>query len=140
MSRRSLHIVLHWTVFMLLLAMVKGGTSAEWVRWAFVVCVAVWAAIALAKGLIGKAGPKLGPRTRAIYPWLHRAIYAALVVSAALNAAELIGWIDAGPAWTSLLVLLGIGAFHGLFQFWRHNALFDGALKLITPNFMHSIL
>ena len=140
MTRRSLHIILHWTVFMLILAMVKGGTSTVWVRWAFVVCVAVWVAIALARGLIGKAGPKLGPRTRAAYPWLHRALYLALAVSATLNAGELIGFVAPGPAWGSLLVLLGIGAFHGLFQFWRHNALYDGALRLITPKFMHSIL
>jgi len=125
---------------MLILAMVKGGTSAEWVRWAFVACVAAWVVIALARGLIGKAGPKLGTRTRAAYPWMHRAIYVALTVSATLNAGELLDWISPGPAWTSLLVLLGIGAFHGLFQFWRHNALYDNALRLITPKFMHKVL
>lgn len=125
---------------MLILAMVKGGTAAVWVRWTFVVCVALWVAIALGQGLIGKAGPKLGPKTRAAYPWIHRVIYVALAVSAALNAVELLGLVPPGPAWTSLLVLLSIGAFHGLFQFWRHNALFDGALKLITPKFMHGIL
>ena len=125
---------------MLLLAMVKGGTSAVWVRWAFVGTVTLWVGIALAKGLIGRPGPKLGPATRAAYPWMHRAIYLALAVSAALNAAELLGWIDAGAAWTSLLVLLGIGAFHGLFQFWRHMALYDGALRLITPKAIHGVL
>lgn len=140
MTRRSVHIALHWTVFMLILAMVKGGTSAQWVRWLFVGCVAVWVSIALIKGLIGKAGPKLGPTTKAVYPWMHRAIYLVLAVSAGLNAAELLGLIAAGPAWTSLLVLLGIGAFHGLFQFWRHTALYDNALHLITPKFMHKVV
>ena len=140
MTRRSLHIVLHWAVFMLILAMVKGGTSADWVRWAFVASVALWVGIALTKGLIGKAGPKLGPRTRALYPWMHRALYGVLALSAALNAAELTGLLSPGPAWTSLLVLLGLGAFHGLFQFWRHTALYDNALRLITPRFMHGIL
>ena len=125
---------------MLILAMVKGAASADWLRWTFVILVAMWVAIVLAKGLIGKAGPKLGPATRAMYPWMYRAIYLALAVSATLNAAELLGVIDAGPAWISLLVLLAIGAFHGLFQFWRHNALYDGALKLITPKFMHKVL
>jgi len=62
---------------MLILAMVKGGTSAPWVRWLFVSCVAIW---------------------------------------------------------------VGIGAFHGLFQFWRHMALYDGALRLIFPNFIHKVL
>jgi cytochrome b561 len=121
---------------MLILAMVKGGASADWLRWTFVILVA----IVLAKGLIGKAGPKLGPATRTMCPWMHRAIYLALAVSATLNATELLGVIDTGPAWISLLVLLAIGAFHGLFQFWRHNALYDGALKLITPKFMHKVL
>jgi cytochrome b561 len=65
LTRKSVHIALHWTVFMLLLALVKGGTSALWIRWAFVGFVAVWVAIALAKRLIGKAEAKLGPRTRA---------------------------------------------------------------------------
>lgn len=125
---------------MLLLAMVKGGTSAPSVRWAFVVCVAFWVGIALARGLIGKPGPKLGPATRAVYPWMHRALYLGLAISAGLNAAELLGWIAPGGAWTSLLVLLGLGALHGLFQFWRHNALFDGALRLITPKVMHRYL
>ncbi|MCF2869978.1 hypothetical protein L0664_02760 [Octadecabacter sp. G9-8] len=125
---------------MLILAMVKGGASAEWLRWTFVVCVSVWVAIAVARGLIGKAGPKLGPAARAAYPWMHRAIYGTLTVSAVLNAGELIGWFTPGPAWISLLVLLGIGAFHGLFHFWRHTALYDGALRLITPKIMHKVL
>ena len=125
---------------MLILAMVKGGTSAEWVRWSFVVATALWVAIALTKGLIGRAGPKLGPATKMAYPWLHRGLYVALAVSAGLNAAELMGWMEPGAAWTSLLILLGLGAFHGLFHFWRHNVLFDGALKLITPKVMHKVL
>lgn len=133
-------IALHWSVFMLILVMVKGGTSAVWVRWAFVGAVALWVAIALVRGLIGVPGPKLGPATRAAYPCMHRALYAVLAVSAALNARELWGLLEPGGAWTSLLILLGLGAFHGLFQFWRHNALFDGALRLITPKFMYKVL
>jgi len=140
MTRRSLHIALHWTVFMLILAMVKGGTSADWVRWSFVGTVTVWVIMALAKGLIGRPGPKLGPVTQAIYPWMHRTIYLMLAFSAGLNAAELMGWIAGGPAWTSLLVLLTIGTFHGVFHFWRHNVLFDGALRLITPKALHKVL
>lgn len=140
MTRRRAHKILHWGVFMLILAMVKGGASALWVRWAFVALVAVWVGIALAKGLIGKAGPKLSPATRAAYPWMHRAIYAALVGSAVLNGAELLGVLQAGPAFISLLLVFGIGAFHGLFQFWRHGALYDNALHLITPSFMHKHL
>ncbi|SLN23052.1 hypothetical protein [Pseudooctadecabacter jejudonensis] len=140
MTRRRLHIVLHWTIFMLILAMVKGGTSADWVRWAFVIATALWVAIAMVKGLIGKPGPKLGPATRAAYPWMHRALYLALAISAVLNAGELTALIAPGPAWTSLLVLLGLGALHGLFHFWRHTALYDNALRLITPRAFHGLL
>ena len=140
MTRRCALILLHWTTAFLILAMVKGGTAAEWVRWSFVGAVALWVGIALAKGLIGRPGPKLSPATRAIYPWMHRALYGALAVSAALNAGELLGWLEPGRAWTSLLVLLSLGAVHGLFQFWRHNALYDNALRLITPRIMHKYL
>lgn len=127
-------------MFILILAMVKGGTANVGVRWVFVVCVTAWVGIALARGLIGRPGPKLGPTTRAVYPWMHRLLYAALALSAALNAGELLGWIAPGGAWISLLVLLGLGAFHGLFQVWRHMALYDGALRLITPRFVHGVL
>jgi len=137
MTRRGLHILLHWSVFMLILAMVKGGTAALAVRWAFVAAVALWIAIALARGMIGRPGPKITGGLRLAYPWIHRALYAALGVSAALNAAELLGWIDEGPGWTSLLVLLGAGALHGLLQFWRHTALNDNALRLIFPKALH---
>ena len=140
MARRSLHILLHWSVFMMILAMVKGGSAAPGLRWAFVAAVALWIGIALARGLIGRAGPKLGPAIQAVYPWLHRGLYLLLAVSAALNAGELLGWLEPGGAWTSLIVLLSVGAFHGLFQFWRHNVLFDGALKLITPKALHKVL
>lgn len=140
MTRRRAHILLHWTTVLLILAMVKGGTASEWVRWGFVAGVALWVGIALARGLIGRPGPKLSPTTRAIYPWMHRALYAMLALSAALNAGELLNIILPGPAWTSLLILLGLGTIHGLFQFWRHTALYDNALRLITPRFMHGIL
>ncbi len=140
MTRRSLHILLHWSIVLLLLAMVKGGTAAPWVRWTYSLSIALWIAIAATRGLIGKPGPKLSPSIRAAYPWMHRALYAALGVSAALNIAELTGLITPGPAWISLLVLLGLGSIHGLFHFWRHTALYDNALRLITPRVMHKYL
>ena len=140
MTRRRLHIILHWLTALLILVMVKGGTAAPWVRWTFVVGVAIWITIALSKGLIGKPGPKLGSRLRAAYPWMHRALYGLLGLSAVLNTAELLGWIGSGPAWTSLLLLLAFGTVHGLFQFWRHTALYDNALRLIIPRFLHHML
>lgn len=140
MSRRSLHIALHWTAFLLILVLVKGGTAAPGLRWLFVGVVTVWVGMALALGPIGRPGPKLPPSARAAYQPAHWLLYGALAASAALNAGELAGWIAPGGAWISLLVLLSLGALHGLFQFWRHTALMDGALRLILPRALHHLL
>ena len=40
----------------------------------------------------------------------------------------------------ALTVLLFLGLLHGLFHLWRHTALFDGALRVILPKFMHGVL
>ena len=37
------------------------------------------------------------------------------------------------------LVFFG-GLMHGCFHAWRHTALYDGALRNITPRFAHRIL
>lgn len=140
MTRRSLTIILHWSILMLVLVMVKGGTSAPAVRWAFVIGGALWVGMALVKGMMCKPGPKLQGPLRTAYPWMHRGMYAVLAVSVALNAAALLGWMPHDTGWVALLVLLGAGALHGLFHFWRHNVLFDGALRIMTPRFMHKIL
>lgn len=140
MTRRGLTIILHWSILMLVLVMVKGGTSAPAVRWAFVIGGALWVGMALVKGMMCKPGPKLQGPLRTAYPWMHRGMYAVLAVSVALNAAALLGWMPHDTGWVALLVLLGAGALHGLFHFWRHNVLFDGALRIMTPRFMHKIL
>ncbi len=141
MTRRSLSILLHWAVFMLILIMVKGGVSAPWALWSFVAVVTVWSGMTLVFGLLGRAGPKLSPRWRRAYPWMHRSLHLLLALTALAILMRLIGhplwWLD---AWSMLLITLGAGAFHGLFHFWRHNALFDGALKLITPKVLHKWL
>lgn len=125
---------------MLVLVMVKGGTSEPMVRWAFVIGGALWLGTTLIKGMMCKPGPKLQGPLRRAYPWMHRGMYAVLAVTVALNAAALLGWMSHDTGWVALLVLLSAGALHGLFHFWRHNALFDGALRAMTPRFMHKIL
>ena len=140
MTQRRITIILHWSVLMLVLVMVKGGTSAVYVRWAFVLASGFWVAMAVVKGMMCKPGPKLTGPLRAAYPWMHRGMYALLAVTVALNAAALLGVLPHDTGWTALLVLLGAGALHGLFHFWRHNVLFDGALRIMTPRFMHRIL
>ena len=140
MTRRRLTIILHWSVLMLILIMVKGGTSEAILRWAFVIAGGIWVTMAALKGMMGKPGPKLTGHLRRAYPWMHRGMYLLLAGSVALNALALLGVLPHDTGWTSLLVLLTAGAFHGLFHFWRHNVLFDGALRLMTPRFMHKIL
>lgn len=141
MSRRSLVILLHWSIVMLLLAIVKGGTSNAYVLAAFAALVICWEAMTLWRGLIGRPGPKLSPAIRRVYPWMHRFLHILL----ALTALAIIGRLSGAPipyldAWTMLLVTLGAGTAHGVFHFWRHTALYDNALRLILPKFMHGIL
>jgi cytochrome b561 len=141
MRYRDLLSVLHWSSFFLILAMIKGGTSEPWVLALFVGVIGVWVVAALVHGKLGKAGPKLPPGMRRIYPWMHLALYAMLVLTAVAIVFRLIGqplwFLD---AWTMLLLTMSAGAFHGLFHFWRHTALYDGALRLILPRFLHRML
>lgn len=140
MTQRRLTIFLHWSLFMLLLAMIKGGSANEILRLTFVGAGALWLAMTATRGMLGKPGPKLQGSLRTAYPWMHRGMYAALAASVAANAAALPGWASLDLAWNSLLVLLIAGAFHGLFHFWRHNVLYDNALRMMLPRFMHKIL
>ena len=140
LRRRSLTIVLHWSVFLLVLMMIKGGTSAPILRWGFVAAGGLWVAIAAARGLAGRPGPKLQGAARAVYAPAQWGMYALVAVAAGLNAAELLGWIRPGAAWTSLLVLLSASALHGLFHFWRHTVLRDNALAKIFPRSWHKHL
>ena len=140
MTRRRLTIFLHWSILMLILVMIKGGTAAPAVRWAFVIGGAVWVGMALAQGMMCKPGPKLQGSLRAAYPWMHRGLYALLAITVAANAAALLGLAPHDTGWVPLLVLLTAGTFHGLFHFWRHNVLYDGALRIMMPRFMHKVL
>lgn len=121
--------------------MVKGGVSTPWVLWLFVAAVALWGGSALVFGLLGKAGPKLSPPLKRAYPWMHRTLHILLALTAVAIALRLLDrplpYLD---AWVMLLVTLAAGTFHGLFHFWRHTALYDRALHLITPRFMHKWL
>lgn len=140
MTQRRLTILLHWSLFMMLLAMIKGGSANEILRWSYVGAGALWLAVTGWRGMLGKPGPKLQGALRAAYPWMHRGMYAVLAVSVVANAAALAGLASLDLAWNSLLVVLMAGTFHGLFHFWRHNVLFDNALRLMLPRFMHKII
>ncbi len=141
MSGRHLICWLHWGVVLLVLAMVKGGTATPWVLWLFVLAVAFWGGLTLRNGMLGKPGPKLSLPLRRAYPWMHRALHLSLGLTAVAVLMRLIGqpqvWLD---AWTMLLVTLALCTFHGLFHFWRHTTLYDGALRLIIPPVLHKWL
>lgn len=125
MTHRRLAIGLHWSILMLALVMVKGGIQV---------------ARALANGMLCKPGPKLTWVLRTVSRWVHRATHTVLAVTVVLNGTALVGAVPHDTGWAALLVLLAVGSFHGLYQFWRHNVLFDGALRVMTPRFMHKIL
>ena len=140
MTRRSLVIALHWAVVLLILAMTEGGSGAPALRWAFAILAALWIGIMLAGGPLGRPGPKLPGLARRIYRPLHLALYALLGITATLTGAELLHLIASGPAWNALLILLVTGIFHAIFHLWRHTTLYDGALRIMTPRFMHKHL
>lgn len=133
-------IALHWAVVLLILAMTEGGSGAPTLRWVFTGLAALWVAIMLAGGPLGRPGPKLAGTARAIYRPLHLALYALLGITATLNAAELLGLTRPGPAFTAVLILLVTGLLHGLFHLWRHTTLYDGALRVMTPRIFHKYL
>lgn len=139
-TRRQLVVLLHWSVLMLVLVMIKGGTSNEIVRWVFVAMGGVWVAMSLARGMLGRPGPKLQGAARAMHRPMHMGLYALLGGAVVLNAVELLGLVTPGMAWNSLLVLLTAGTFHGFFHFWRHTALYDGAFRVMTPRALHKYL
>ncbi|SEW25106.1 hypothetical protein SAMN04488515_1841 [Cognatiyoonia koreensis] len=140
MSRRTVVIALHWSVLFMVLAMIKGGTAAEGLRWAFVIAGLGWIGVLLTGGLLGRPGPKLSGLFRAAYPWMHYGMYALLVLAVLANAADLIGLGSADAAWNSLLVLFVASIFHSIFHLWRHTTLNDGALRMMTPKIWHKYL
>ena len=140
MTRRRLNILLHWTFFLMLLAMIKGGTDAVWLRWAYVAVGVVWVSVAAVKGVLARPGPKLSGVLRDSFRIGHAAIYGVIALSVVINAGALLGWAAKDLAFSSLLWVLTVGIFHALFHFWRHNVLYDNALRMISPKFAHKYL
>lgn len=140
MTRRRLNIALHWTFFMMLLAMIKGGTDAVWLRWAYVLLGGLWVGAAVVKGILAKPGPKLQGILRDSFKLMHAGLYALIALSVFINAAALLNILSKEAAFTSLLVVLVAGTFHAIFHFWRHNVLYDNALRMISPKFSHKYL
>lgn len=140
MTRRALNIALHWFFALVLLAMIKGGTDAIWLRWVYVGLGAAWVGIVVLKGVLAKPGPKLTGFLRDSFKALHIGFYALIAFSVAINAFALLGLAQKDMAFTSLLLVLAAATFHALFHVWRHCALYDNALRMIFPKSWHKYL
>ena len=142
MTRRRLTIALHWLALLLLRLMMSDGERFPVLTWAFVAATAGLAALGLARGLMTRPGPKLQGLARAVHPWQSRAMYVASAACAVIVAAEALGRPLPGPVDGSLaqMGLFCCGALHGIYHLWRHTALGDGALRIITPRALHRYL
>lgn len=140
MNRRSLVIALHWSVVLLVLMLVKGGSDLPALRWIFVGAAGLWVAMSLTGGMLGRPGPKLTGLARAAFRPMHLALYGLMGATTVLNAAPLLGTATVHSAWLSLLILVFAGTFHAIFHLWRHTALYDGALRLMMPRIWHKYL
>ncbi len=138
MTRRRLVIFAHWsTAFLLAVLLIEGPSAATWLVMTFAVISAIWvASYVIARGPLGKPGPKLLGGVRTFHTAQHHALYLAMAAAAFFSvtarASEATG--------RALKVLLFLGLLHGMFHVWRHTALFDGALRTITPRFVHKVL
>jgi len=138
MTRRRLVIFAHWsTAFLLAVLLIEGPSAATWLVLAFAIITAVWfSSYLLGRGPLGKPGPKLSASLKALHRVQHHALYFAMA-SAAYFSVTALASETTGRA---LKALLFLGLLHGMFHVWRHTALFDGALRTITPRFAHKVL
>ena len=140
MTRRTLTICLHWVNLLLLVCLVAAG-PVPLLAWAFVATATSMVALALVRGLLNGPGPKLEGFVRAAHPWLSRAMYAALSAVALATLMQRLGLATLPVTLQQLyFYLLSAASLHAVFHLWRHTALGDGALKRITPAFLHKSL
>lgn len=138
MTRRRLVILAHWsTAFLLAVLLIEGPGAARWLVWLFVGIALIWmASYALGRGPLARPGPKLTGWLRPVHRVQHHALYLALAALTVFVLTDL----QATATGRALKVLLFLGLLHGAFHLWRHTALFDGALRTITPRALHKVL
>lgn len=138
MTRRRFVIFAHWmTAFLLAVLLIKGPSAPTWLTLAFSGLSGLWfASYVSCRGPLAKPGPKLVGITRPVHRLQHHALYFAMAAAAVASLTVLEDEVTG----RALTVLLFLGLLHGLFHLWRHTALFDGALRLILPKFMHGVL
>ena len=138
LRRRPVHIALHWTQFALLLGLISTTNPTPAWAIAYAVPALLWSALALPLGLNGRGGPKLDPTGKAIHQWHHRLLYLLTAASGVMAIAWAFGTELALQYWLFLLFM--VSNLHAVFHLWRHTALRDGALRMITPKAMHKLL
>ncbi|MGR3483930.1 MAG: cytochrome B [Paracoccaceae bacterium] len=126
----------------------------------FVILSLGWFAWYLRAGLMGRPGPKLGPRARRLHRVLHLTLIWGLLLVAfggfvlGLTSTRLLkagGFLPIAPpmGWeraNEIAGLVHIYQFYGLglivllhagFHVWRHLALRDNALRIMAPKALH---
>lgn len=138
MTGRRAVIALHWASFTLLYLI--WSLTPDWPLWLTQPFAAVafgWLATYLwRRGPLFKPGPKLEGWTRPVHRLQHHALYlgnAGLALVFLIGAPERVTYI-------AVQLLFFAGLAHGCFHAWRHTALYDGALRTITPRALHRIL
>lgn len=135
MTRRRIVIALHWTTFFGLAALLAAGSTAPF----GLVLVFAGAAILWLATYVIYRGPRTrpGPKLVGFAKSFHRVQHHVLYIAAALVGVLCLVNFEAESTGRALKILLFLSLFHGLFHTWRHTALYDGALKMIFPRFMH---
>lgn len=129
----------------------------------FVTMCLIWTADYLRRGLASRPGPKLPSWARRVHQWLHKALIWGLFGVAitgfllGLTSATVLwagGFLPIAPALNlkeanhiigqihifEFYLLAAIAAAHALFHVWRHCALRDNALRIMTPKALHRYL
>ncbi|WP_299964212.1 hypothetical protein [uncultured Roseobacter sp.] len=141
MTRRRATILLHWSVLTLLVLTLAAGRQSALLNALFTASGLAMVSIGAVAGLLNGPGPRLEGALRRAHPWLSRAMYALLGLTALSTLALLMGLSLPGPGNRDLMVtLLAAAALHGIFHLWRHTALGDGALRRMTPRALHGML
>jgi hypothetical protein len=98
-------------------------------------------ALALTQGLMNRPGPKLPAVARKAHPWMHSAMYGLLTwVGGVTVYAQITGYFTPRELFQWYLILTAAVMLHAIFHLWRHTALNDGALRMITPQIVHKFL
>lgn len=138
LRRRPIHLALHWTQFSLLLGLISTQNPTAFWAVAYAIPALAWPTLALFAGLHGRGGAKLGVKGRAVHQWHHRLLYLLTAASGVLALAWAWGQSLSLQYWLFLLFM--VSNLHAVFHLWRHTALRDGALFMITPRALHKLL